>query len=147
MSHRKGNWLSVGAALACALAAIVGVGPVLAQTSPPQSAPSPDVPARPIVSSVEGTVKKIDPSGGKVEISSGLFGMFGRTLEVRPDTQIQVEGRQSTLADVREGDRVKASYEVRGGMSVAKSIDVVMPERKAPGAQSTPGTGSAPPRQ
>jgi Cu/Ag efflux protein CusF len=143
MSHRNGRMLSMTAVLAAALALLMAAGPALAQTSPPQSAPSES--ARPSVSSVEGTVKKVDAASGKVQISSGLFGMFGRTLEVRPDTQIQVEGRQSSLADIREGDRVKAAYEAREGQSVAKSIDVLPEARKAPGA-STPGAGSGPPR-
>lgn len=128
------------------LALTLGAGPVLAQMSPPQSAPSESTPQRPSVSSVEGTVKKVDPTSGRVQISSGLFGMFGRTLEVRPDTQIQVEGRQSSLADIREGDRVKAAYEVREGQSIAKSIDVLPEARKAPSAQPNPGAGSAPPK-
>jgi Cu/Ag efflux protein CusF len=145
MSHQR-RIVSMGVVLACVLALTLGAGPVLAQTSAPQSAPSQSIPDRPSVSSVEGTVKKVDAPGGKVQISSGLFGMFGRTLEVRPITQIQVEGRQSSLADIREGDRVKAAYEVREGQSIAKSIDVLPELRKAPSAQPNPSSRSAPPR-
>ncbi len=118
-------------ALICTtLALMVGAGPVMAQSP---SAPPPataERPSAPSVSSVEGTVKKVDPAGGKVEITSGLFGFLGRTLEVTPDTLIRVEGRQSTLSDIREGDKVRAAYEVREGQSIAKSISVTPESRK-----------------
>jgi len=130
MTHSKRNITPRAFALVCALTVIVGAGPVMAQF-PSSSPPAPaERPSAPSVSSVEGTVKKVDPAGGKVEITSGLFGFFGRTLEVTPDTHILVEGRQRSLSDIREGDKVRAAYEVREGQSIAKAINVTPESRK-----------------
>lgn len=77
----------------------------------------------------EGKVKKVDPAARTVEISIGLLGFWGKTLEVTDATQIQAEGRQATLADIPEGARVKASYETRGGKSFATRIDLLPPPK------------------
>jgi Cu/Ag efflux protein CusF len=105
--------------------------PLSAQMQSPPGQPPAARP--PIPSEVEGTVKKVDVASGTVQLSTGLWGLFGRTLAVTGDTQIQLEGRQASLADLREGARVKASYETAEGKSVAKRIEVM-----APPAQSAP---------
>ncbi len=89
---------------------------------------------------MEGSVKRVDPAAGMLEVSLGPFSIFGRTLKVTSDTQIQVEGRHGTLADIREGTRVKASYETHEGKSVATRIEV-MPagEGAKSGAGQIPG--------
>jgi len=90
-----------------------------AQSQQAAPSPSPRASTSPTtLGTVEGTVRKVDPMRGKVEVSSGLFGLFGTTLQVEPDTQIQAEGRQTSLTDIREGDKVKASYEIREGQSI-----------------------------
>jgi Cu/Ag efflux protein CusF len=93
---------------------------------------SPAEKARP--AQVEGTVKKVDPGAQTVDISSGFFGMLGRRLEVNDRTTIQMDGRQATLADLREGAKVKASYEAQDGKNVATSIEVIPAERTDAGA-------------
>jgi hypothetical protein len=94
---------------------------------------------------VEGSVKKVDPSAQTVQISTGLFGILGRTLGVTDQTQIQVDGRPGTLADIREGEKVRAAYEAREGKNVATLIEVVpVPEPSGTGSSprpSAPGTG------
>jgi Cu/Ag efflux protein CusF len=97
------------------------------QTAPPQPAA-----ARPMTSEMEGTVKKIDAASGTVQVSTGLWGLLGRTLAVTGETQIQLEGRQASLADIREGTKVKASYEVLEGKSVARRIEVMPPPQAVP---------------
>jgi Cu/Ag efflux protein CusF len=125
-------------ALLVALASAVAGAPARAQ----QTVPAPA--ARPAEAQTqgifEGSVKKVDPGAGTVQVSSGLFGLLGRTLQVTGDTQIQVEGRQATLADIQEGANVKASYEVRDGKSVATRLEVMPPGRT--GARS--GAGQMP---
>jgi hypothetical protein len=74
-------------------------------------------------------VSKVDPLAKTVGVSSGLFGLLGATVRVADDTQIRIMGQPGTLADIKEGARVKASYEVRDGKNLAKSIEV-MPEAK-----------------
>src|SRR5437867_2260812 len=84
---------------------------------------APAAPASALPGSLEGTVKKVDASTGTVRVSSGLFGLFPRTLEVTGETQVQVEGRQGTLMDVHEGAKVKAAYELRQGKNVATRLE------------------------
>jgi hypothetical protein len=112
----------------------LAAGAALAQVPPPTPAPvpAPNRPttgtSRPVMGMVEGTVKKVDPAAGTLQISSGLFGLFGKTLQVGPDTQISVDGRDSNLAEVRQGTKVKVSYETRNGLTVATRIEA-MPGR------------------
>lgn len=75
------------------------------------------------VGMVEGTVKKVDPATGMLRVSSGLFGLFAKSLQVGPDTQVTVDGRESSLAAIREGTKVKASYEQRNGQTIATRIE------------------------
>jgi hypothetical protein len=108
---------------------IAGPTGVLAQPSTPAASP------RRADASVEGTVKKVDRAKGTVEIATGAFGLWAKTLEVRGDTQILAEGRPLSLEDLHEGERVKAGYETRVGENFATSIEVVAgPEpREMPG--------------
>jgi hypothetical protein len=108
----------------------VATGPGWVQA---QISASPAAPASALPGSLEGTVKKVDASTGTVRVSSGIFGLFPRTLEVTGDTQVQVEGRQATRMDVHEGAKVKAAYEVRQGRNIATRLEVL-----APPASKTP---------
>ena len=110
--------------LGVAVMLAIATGPGWVQAQMPAS---PAAPASPIASSLEGTVKKVDTSTGMVRVSSGIFGLFPRTLEVTSATQVQVEGRQGTLLDIQEGSKVRASYEVRQGKNVATRLEVVAP--------------------
>jgi Cu/Ag efflux protein CusF len=131
--------LSLGLAVAVAMVLVSSV--VMAQMTRPAPTERPES-SRATVNSVEGTVSKIEPAAGKVQVSSGLFGLFGRTLEVTPDTQIQVQGKQGSLAELREGDKVKASYEAKAGQNIARSIDVLPGEE--PRKSSRPKMEGAP---
>ena len=72
---------------------------------------------------LEGSVKKVDPGAGTLQVTAGPLG--NRILEVAEDTLIAVDGRQATLADLQEGAKVKAAYESRDGKNVATRIEVV----------------------
>ena len=144
-------------AVAVVLSLVVAGGPVMAQAqqsapstpggampAPPADRPADKAPTpaekTPTIGTLEGAVKKVDPAGGTVQVSSGPFGIIGRTLEVTNDTQIQVEGRQGTLADLREGAKVKASYETREGKNIAMQIEVMPAQAgEKSGASQTPG--------
>ena len=110
-------------------------GTVWAQTPPPRSSPGVERPtgetAPTTTGTVEGTVSKVDSATGKMRVSSGLFGLFSKTLEVSPDTQISVDGRDSTLAGIREGTKVKASYVTRDGRLIATEIQAMASERSS----------------
>ena len=72
---------------------------------------------------LEGSVKKVDPAAGTLQVTAGPLG--NRILEVAPDTQIAVDGQRATLADLQEGTKVKAAYESRDGKNIATRIEVV----------------------
>jgi Cu/Ag efflux protein CusF len=135
------RYLTVLASVLAVLSLVVA--PAMAQTQPPPAAPArpaPATPATPAAPSaerpkeVEGTVKKVDAATRSVQVSSGLLGLFGATLEVTDDTKISVQGRDGSIADLREGAKVKAAYESRDGKNVARSIDV-MPSEDTPRTQ------------
>jgi Cu/Ag efflux protein CusF len=121
-SSRIACW---GIVLALTVAMSTGSAMAQAQVPPPRPAD------QPIAGMFEGSVQKIDPAAGTVQVGWGPSGALGRTLEVTGDTKIQVEGRQGTLADVREGAKVKASYESFEGKNVAKEIEVMAAEADA----------------
>jgi Cu/Ag efflux protein CusF len=128
--------------------------PVLAQTQAPSASPARPAPGAPAAEKapekpkeVEGTVKKVDPATKSVQVSSGLLGLFGATLEVDDQTKINVQGKdKGSIADIQEGAKVKASYESRDGKNVAKTIDVMAEDKpSAPARPSSPGaTAPAP---
>ena len=141
-------------AVVAALSVAAIVGPPAAQAqqpappygAAPSTAPKPTSPSmspveKPRPAQVEGTVKKVDPGAQTVDISSGVFGMMGRRLEVNERTTIQLDGRQATLADIQEGAKVKASYEAQAGKNVATAIEVIPSERTDAGSApaSRPG--------
>jgi len=145
MLSLESRHVALAIAVASSLAVAAGSAMAQAQQAPPRlpgaaTAPA-EIPAEkaPTMGMLEGAVTKVDPAAGTVQVASGPFGIVGRTLEVTSDTQIQVEGRQGSLADVREGAKVKASYESRGGKNLATQIEV-MP---AQGSQKG-GTGQMP---
>src|SRR5262249_21566129 len=123
---------------AIALSLAIVAGPAMAQVKPapgtspttPPASERPSVVDKTTTGMLEGSVKKVDPGANTVQVSSGLFGILRKTLEVNSNTEIQMEGRQATLADVREGEKVKASYESRDGKNIATRIEV-MPGREA----------------
>ena len=99
-------------------------GPWNAQAQPPRSgmqiSPPPDV-----TTSVEGTVKKVNPAKRTIEVSTGSSGHWEKTLELTNGTQIRDEGRAATMDDIQEGVKVKASYETLLGKSFATRIDLI----------------------
>jgi Cu/Ag efflux protein CusF len=148
------RFLTVMVSLAAMLTLLAA--PILAQTqapAPPSTSPTP-APATPApgksvekAKEVEGTVKKVDAAARSVQVSSGLLGLFGATLQVTDETRINVQGKDGSLTDIREGATVKASYESRDGKNIAKSIDVMEAEAKPARAGSAPSgatTGAAP---
>lgn len=110
--------------VAAAALVMMIAGPWKAQAQPPRSrmqiAPPPDV-----TTSIEGTVKKVNPAKRTIEVSTGSSGHWEKTLELTNGTQIRDEGRAATLDDIQEGVRVKASYETLLGKSFATRIDLI----------------------
>jgi hypothetical protein len=153
MEHRAvSRYVGFGAVVALSL--LVAASPAPAQvTQPSPSAPggggltAPPHAGKSAAGIVEGSVKKVDPAAHTVQISTGLFGILGRTLGVTDSTQIQVEGRQGTLSDLREGNKVRAAYEARDGKNVATLIEIMPAAEEDAAAASSPRAtpGSRPP--
>jgi hypothetical protein len=80
----------------------------------------------------DATLRRVDLSDSKVELSSDLLGMFGATLVVTPKTQIDVAGTRAELKDLPEGARVRAAYEYRDGFKIAFSISADAPSADGP---------------
>jgi hypothetical protein len=74
---------------------------------------------------LEGSVKKVDPGAGTLEMSDSAPGAMSRTLAIVAETLIAVDGRPGTLADLQEGTKVKAAYVPRDGKDVVILIEVV----------------------
>lgn len=144
-------FLTIFTAVAALLTLVIAPAMAQQQPSPAPARPAPGAPVIPApqetTKEVEGTVKKVDPGTKSVQVSSGLLGLFGATLELTDETRIQVEGKQGSLADIREGAKVKASYETRDGKNVAKAIEVLPAEPKepAPARPAPPAGAPAPP--
>ena len=113
------NNLQSLAVIAALLAVIVGPWGAQAQPSRSDMRVSPS----PSNTSVEGTVKKINPAARTIEVSTG--GHWEKTLELTTGTEIRDEGRAATLDDIQEGVKVKASYETLLGKSFATRIDLI----------------------
>jgi Cu/Ag efflux protein CusF len=135
-SHAISRSRGVGAGILLGLT-LVAV-PAFAQMQ--QKAPSPVPPPvtvtpveRATSDQVEGAVKNIDPGAGTLQVSYGPLGLFRRTIEVTDNTVIQVDGRQATLSDIREGEKVKASYERREEKNVATRVEVMPTEQGSKG--------------
>jgi len=145
-----------GAILAVAVA-VAGAQTTPTAPSPPtgpraQGAPPPMPASPPQETVMEGPVKAVDPLGKTVRVG-WLLGLLGTTLEVTEETRIAVEGATGSLQDIREGDEVKAAYEVRDGKNIAKTIEVTeaepdraadAPPPKAPAPPSAPLMGVPP---
>ena len=125
-----------------------------AQTAPPapatpptpraaQETPSPMPASPPQAKVMDGPVKQVDPLGKTVRVG-WLFGLLSTTLDVTEETRIAVEGATGSLQDLREGDVVKAAYEVRDGKNIAKAIEVTAAEPRRGAAAPAPGAPKAP---
>ena len=73
-------------------------------------------------------------------VSTGLFGLLGATVQVADDTQILVQGQPSKLTDIQQGDKVRASYEVRDGKNLARSIEVTQKKAQQRSSRAYPPT-------
>ena len=104
------------------VALAVAVSPWKAQAQGPSSGPK-DSPAA--EASVEGTVKKVNPSARTIDVSTGVPGLWDKRLELTDRTRIRDGRRAATLDDVQEGVKVKASYDTRVGHSFATRIELI----------------------
>jgi hypothetical protein len=91
--------------LVVAVVAVLGLAPVVAQTSAPKTAPAS------AAKTIEGKVMSVDPAGKSMTLSDGTKLMI-------PDSV------QYSKADLKPGAAVKASYEEKGGQKVLTNLQV-----------------------
>jgi ABC-type transport system substrate-binding protein len=129
---------NAGLATSIALGLALGTFPATAQVPAapadlPAAVPAPGNPRDPATMPersataeiLEGSVKKVDPGAGTLEMSDSAPGATNRTLAIVAETLIAVDGRPGTLADLQEGTKVKAAYVPRDGKDVVILIEVV----------------------
>ena len=129
--------VAAGVLLSMTLVAVPALAQMQQNAPSPAAVPPPATVApvdRTTTDQLEGAVKNVDPGANTLQVSYGPLGLFRRTIEVTDNTVIQVDGRQATLSDIREGEKVKASYERRDTKNVATRVEVI------PSQQSTKGS-------
>jgi Cu/Ag efflux protein CusF len=66
----------------------------------------------------EGTIQAIDPAAKEVALDNGS------KLVLDDGTMIMIEGKEAKLEELKEGAKVKASYEEKDGKNLASKIEV-----------------------
>jgi hypothetical protein len=83
------------------------------------------MPADAATGSLEGTVRNVDVGTGTFRVSTGLFGLVGKTLQLSEDTLVKVGDREASLTEILEGSKVTAYYQTRDRKNVATYIELV----------------------
>lgn len=71
-----------------------------------------------VAAEMEATIQSIDPAAKEMVLDDGT------KLTWSEDTKFSVKGQEATLEEVKEGAKVKASYEEKDGRNVLGTIDV-----------------------
>jgi Cu/Ag efflux protein CusF len=66
----------------------------------------------------EGMIKSVDPAAKEVALDNGMVITFDDT------TTVTIQGAMGKLEDLKEGAKVKASYDEKDGKNVATSLEV-----------------------
>lgn len=77
-----------------------------------------------VLAEARGRVVTVEPETGVIRISSGFLGLMSVELVVTPETLIVVGDKEGGFANIREGKRVVATYEVRPDTLWAKRVEV-----------------------
>ena len=67
---------------------------------------------------MEGTIQSIDTSSKELALDNGS------KIVLDDATMISVEGKEGRLEDLKEGTKVKASFEEKDGKNVAQKLEV-----------------------
>jgi Cu/Ag efflux protein CusF len=71
-----------------------------------------------VAAEMEGKIQSVDPAAKEMVLDDGT------KLTWSEDTKISVKGQEAKLEDLKEGTKVKASYEEKDGKNVLGMIDV-----------------------
>lgn len=73
----------------------------------------------------QGRVQTVEAKAGIIHVSSGFLGLTSIPLVVTSDTLIVVGDKEGGFGDLREGERVKAVYDVGRDVLRAKRVEVL----------------------
>ena len=73
---------------------------------------------------LRGTVQTVDRETKALLIAQHQVNELDTMLLMTDDTQVRIEGRPGSLADIQRGTRIRASYQDRYGINVARLIEV-----------------------
>jgi hypothetical protein len=91
-------------------------------------------PSRGSARTVEGVVEDVRDDDGTVTVRSGDR---QRDILVMPETQIRIDDFKGTFSDIKEGQRVRASFSTEAGQSEGVRIDIL--DKGITGAGTEPG--------
>lgn len=92
--------------------------------SRPSSGQAPGGAPQDHIRELEGTVQAVDRSTRALRIAHQPAPVLETILLMTDDTRIQIRGRPGSLADIQRGTRVRASYQDRYGINVARHIEI-----------------------
>jgi hypothetical protein len=73
---------------------------------------------------LHGTVQSVDRETKALRITHQPADMPDTMLLMADDTQVRIQGRAASLADVQRGTRIRASYQDRYGINLARHIEI-----------------------
>jgi hypothetical protein len=76
------------------------------------------------IKELQGTVQAVDRQTKALRIAHQPADVPDTTLLMTDDTQVQIRGRPGSLADIQRGTRIRASYQDRYGINVARHIEI-----------------------
>jgi hypothetical protein len=77
-----------------------------------------------VLAEAQGRVEIVEGAAGIIRVSSGFLGLMSVELIVTSDTLIVVGDKEGGFGDLREGERVIATYAVRPDTLWAKRVEV-----------------------
>ncbi len=121
-SSRRKRWVRIVSTLAMAAATVTVSTRVVTRTVPVLSRGAALVGEA--LGEARGRVEAVEPVAGIIRVSSGFLGLLSVDLVVRPETLIVVGDKEGGFGDLREGQRVVATYEIRPGTLRATRVEV-----------------------
>jgi hypothetical protein len=121
-SSQRKRWARIVSTLALAAATVTVSTHVATRTVPVLSRGAALVGQA--LGETRGQVEAVEPVAGIIRVSSGFLGLLSVDLVVRPETLIVVGDKEGGFGDLREGQRVVATYEIRPGALRATRVEV-----------------------
>jgi hypothetical protein len=112
----------------------------------PGAAPGEAAPAAQ-VREVEGEISSIDAQNQTLRVG-GFAGLFGTPLQVTDKTKFMAPGGKAIdFNALKEGDRIRASYQMVQDQNVANEIELLQPAPAAGAGGAAPEGGGAAPKE